>query len=152
VLHANSLAASVGFPYDELDCDDPEPDQPARRSHLSHDADALEFARRLVSYIRSQDRARLTVDCLHLALGDADLEGLTMTQVGARWGITKAAVSKRVKKIRADLHLPITSNNKSAHASSRYRHTNCSPIRIRPTNGRGSNPAGARPAGRPKSR
>ena len=151
-LPTNSLAASVGFPYDELDCDD-EPEQhvgPA--SATTHDADVLEFARRLVSYIRSQDRARLTVDCLHLALGDADLEGLTMTQVGERWGITKAAVSKRVKKIRNDLHLPITANNKSAHASSRYRHTNVSPIRIRPAEGRGSDQTGSRPAARPKSR
>jgi hypothetical protein len=123
----NSLAASVDFPYDEIDADEPA----APTASPSHHADTLEFARRLVSYIRSQDRARLTVDCLYLALGDAEVEAETMSTVAAKNGVTKAAVSKRVKKIRRELHLPITANNKSAAASARYRFTNASPLRLR---------------------
>jgi hypothetical protein len=122
-LHENSLAASTGFPYDELDA---EPPAPGTEDH----ANALEFGRRLVSYIRSQDRARLTVDCLYLALGDAELEAETMSTVAAKNGVTKAAVSKRVKKIRRELHLPLTANNKSTHASQRYRISNASPLRL----------------------
>lgn len=121
-LHENSLAASVGFNYDEIDGESPPPD-------AGH-GDTLEFARRLVSFIRSQDRARLTVDCLYLALGDAELEAETMSTVAAKHGVTKAAVSKRVKNIRARLHLPLSSNNKSAHATKLYRRTNCSPLRL----------------------
>jgi hypothetical protein len=128
-LHDNSLAASVGFDFDAIDGEAPTSDTPR--------ADALEFGRRLVSYIRSQDRARLTVDCLYLALGDAELEAETMSAVAARNGITKAAVSKRVKKIRADLHLPLSANNKSAHATQLYRRTNFSPLRLDRTPRRG---------------
>ncbi len=122
-LHENSRELATEFPYDEVD---EEPPQPT----ANHAAESLEFARRLVSYVRSQPRARLTVDCLYLALGDAELEGETMTTVGARHGITKAAVSKRVGKIRADLHLPLSFNNKSAHASRQYALTNRSPLRL----------------------
>ena len=128
-LHENSRAASVDFPYDQVDGGEPAP--------TSEHADALEFGRRIVSYIRSQDRARLTVDCLFLALGDADLEAETMTTVATRNGVTKAAVSKRVKKIRRDLHLPPTANNKSAHATKLYRRTNYSPLRLDRATSRG---------------
>lgn len=123
-LHENSLLASVGFPYDEVEDEEP------LRGANDHFPETLEFARRLVSYIRSHDRARLTVDCLYLALGDAEVEAETMSTVGAKHGITKAAVSKRVKKIRADLHLPPTSNNKSSYASHKYSRTNRSPLNL----------------------
>lgn len=121
MLNENSREHATEFPYDEIDGE-----SPASTQHTHEDV--LEFARRLVSYVRSQDRARLTVDCLYLALGDADLENETMTSIAAKWGITKAAVSKRVKKISQDLHLPPTANNKSRHASRRYAQTNLSPI------------------------
>lgn len=119
---SNSRECSVGFQYPE----DPE-DQAAP---ADHSAETLEFARRLVSYIRGQDRARMTVDCLYLALGDADLESETMTTVANRHGVTKAAISKRVKKVRGDLHLPLSLNNKSSHASHRYAQSNRSPLRL----------------------
>ena len=121
-LHENSRECSVGFDYDSVD-EEPA-DIPESKVEL------LEFARRLVSFIRSKDRARLTVDCLYLALGDAELEGETMTSVARRHGVTKAAISKRVKEIRAALHLPTTPNNKSAHAAARYAQTNRSPLRL----------------------
>jgi hypothetical protein len=121
VLHENALECSSPFPFDDLDPKAPEPDS---RIQL------FEFARRLVSYIAAQDRCRLTVEALYLALGDADLEGITMTDIAAKHGLTKAAVSKRVKKVRLDLHLPSNANNKSAHAIARYRQTNRSVLRL----------------------
>lgn len=123
VLHENSKECSTGFIYP----DEAEPDTP---TDTAHPPETLEFARRLVSYVRSQTRARLTIDCLYLALGDADLEDETMTSTATRHGITKAAVSKRVAKIQDDLHLPKTFNNKSANACSRYTRTNRSPLRL----------------------
>lgn len=123
-LHENSRELATEFPYHEVD------EEPAPQAGPAHHAETLEFGRRLVSYIRGQDRARLTVDCLYLALGDAELEAETMTAVAAKHGITKAAVSKRVAKITADLHLPPTANNKSTHASKRYSLTNRSPVRL----------------------
>jgi hypothetical protein len=127
----NTREASVGFDYDAID-EAENPDAPRRKQEepaLSR-ADLLEFARRLVSYIRGKDRCRLTVDCLHLALGDADLLAATMTSVAKQHGVTKAAISKRTKEIREELHLSINANNKSPHASHRYRETNQSPVRL----------------------
>ena len=125
MLRENSRDCSVPFPYDEIDAkDDPAPE-------VLHDhAEVMEFARRLISYIRSKDRCRLTVDCIYLALGDADLESVTMTSVAAEHGVTKAWVSKRTKEIREQLHLSVNANNKSAHAAQRYRETNRSPLRL----------------------
>lgn len=120
--YSNSRECSVGFQYP----DDPEDSA----APTDHSAETLEFARRLISYVRGQDRARMTVDCLYLALGDADLESETMTTVASRHGVTKAAISKRVKKVRSDLHLPLSLNNKSSHASHRYAQSNRSPLRL----------------------
>ena len=92
--------------------------------------DALELVRRVNSFIRAQDRSRLTVDCLFLALGDAEIEGETMTSVATKHGLTKAAISKRVKQIRLQLHLSINCNNKSPAASKRYAQSNYSPLRL----------------------
>lgn len=123
-LPANSLSCSVPFNYAELD--EPESDPVVRDCF----AEKLEFARWLLSYISSKDKCRLTVDCLRLALGDADLEAYSMTDLGRKHGITKAAVCKRVRETRTDLHLPPNANNKSAHASRRYSETNRSPLRL----------------------
>lgn len=138
MLHENSKDCSVDFDYDAIDEDLDGPAQPA--SETERLADALEFGRRIVSLIRTRPRARLTAECLHLALGDADLEGVTMTDVAKACGVTKAAVSKRVKEIREHLHLRPTANNKSDHARRVYARTNRSPIRLDPQ------PHGSRPA------
>lgn len=124
-LHENSLQCSEPFPFDEID----EKENPKPEAAIGH-ADMMEFARRLVSFIRGKDRCRVTVDCLHLALGDADLESITMTSVAASHALTKAAISKRTKEIRKQLHLSINANNKTDHATRRYRETNRSPLRL----------------------
>ncbi len=123
MLHENSRECSIGFPYDDID----ERENPALQATAP---DVLEFARRLVSFIRGKDRCRATVDCLYLALGDADLEAFTMTDAAARNGLTKAAISKRTKEVRVQLKLPANANNKSPHATDRYRETNRSPLRL----------------------
>ncbi len=133
MIHENSLAASQPFPFDEIDeRENPDTRHNRQERNTHSDADLFEFARWLVSYIRGKDRCRVTVDCLTLALGDAELEKITMTTVALKRGLTKAAISKRVKEIRKDLKLPINANNKSQHASSRYAETNRSPLRLRP--------------------
>lgn len=115
------------FPYREVEGDDPRAD--AEEKIYSH-ADMLERMRWVMSYIRSKDRARVTVDCIYLALGDAELEEVTMTSVGENSGLTKAAISKRAKEVRRQLHLGINQNNKSPHAARRYAGTNYSPVRL----------------------
>lgn len=122
-LHENSKECAVDFDYDALDRNPG--DEP-----LTHSlSDVLEAMRKVIRYIRTKDRARLTVDCMFLALGDGDVENETMTTVAEKHGITKAAVSKRTKEIREQLHLSINANNKSAHAVDKYRN-NRSPLRL----------------------
>lgn len=123
MLHENTTECSVGFHY-------PDDTPTADDTRTKYPGDTLEFARRLVSYIRAQPRARLTVDCIFLALGDSELEGENMTSVASRHGITKAAVSKRVKLIISDLHLPISINNKPDHVRRNHALANCSPLRL----------------------
>lgn len=125
MLHENSRECSIGFDYDAVDGEEDRQPGP-----MVTQADLMEFARRLVSFIRGKDRCRVTVDCLHLALGDADLEDITMTSVAGKHGLTKAAISKRTKEIRQQLHLSINANNKSPHASHRYSETNRAPLRL----------------------
>lgn len=118
---ADSPNSRVNFDYDALD------DPPTLPKGY---VEALEFGRRIVSYARSKDRARLTLDCLYIALGDAEIEGVSMTEMSARHGVTKAAISKRVREIREDLHLPRTGFNKTEHACETYRTTNISRVAL----------------------
>lgn len=118
---AESPNARVEFDYDALD----EP-----QTLPAEYVDKIDFGRRLISYARSKDRARLTLDCLYIALGDAEIEGVSMTEMSQRHGVTKAAISKRVREIREDLHLPRTGFNKTADACEKYRFTNISRIAL----------------------
>ena len=122
-VYENSREASTNFDFDALD------PQPAELRGYTRE-DLLDVLRRYVRFIRSKDRARLTIDCMRLAIGDADVESETMTTVAEKHGITKAAISKRTKEIREELHLVANQNNKSAAAIHQYRSSNQSPLRI----------------------
>ena len=122
-LHENSRECSVDFDYDAVDA------QPGAEPLTHSTGDVFEALRRYFRYIRSKDRTRLTLDCMFLALGDEDAQAETMTSIAEKHGLTKAAVSKRTKEIRADLHLSINCNNKSGSAVEKYR-GNRSPLRL----------------------
>ena len=122
---ADSPRASEGFDYAQVDRDLDGFDAAVLHTNDMFE-EVLEFGRRLVSYIRGKDRCRLTVDCLYIALGDAALEGVSMTLIAQRHGVSKAAVSKRAREIREDLHLPRTGYNKSEAACVKYASTNYS--------------------------
>lgn len=123
MLRENSKECSTDFPYDEID------GRADPGEELMTKADCFEALRKIVRFVRGKDRARLTLDCLHLALGDSEAEATTMTVLAEEYGLTKAAVSKRTKEIREQLHLSINANNKSAHAVEKYRN-NRSPLRL----------------------
>lgn len=127
MLHDNSLACSAPFDFDQID--EHESSKSQRDQH-EIEAEKMEFARRLVSFVRAQNRCRVTIDCLFLALGDAELEAVTMTSVAKANGLTKAAISKRTKEIRERLHLGMNANNKTEQANRRYAETNRSPLRL----------------------
>jgi len=119
------------FDYDRMDGDSGfESSCDRRKESKEQHLDVLEFSRKLIRYIRSKPRARLTVDCLCIAIGDSEVEGVSMTELAVYHGITKAAISKRVKEIQEELHLPTTRYNKSDAASRTYALRNRSQLSI----------------------
>lgn len=128
---ADSPKASEGFDYDAVDA-------ALGESAVVEEVPIVEPLRRIFSYINSKERARLTVHCVCFALGVFDLEAdnrayagpVTMTDLAKIHGVTKAAISRRVKEIRQELNLPPTRANKSSDACRKYARTNSSPIRL----------------------
>jgi len=59
----------------------------------------------VLSYIRSQPRPGLTIDCLALVFNLPIYGGESMTDLATRHGVCKAAVSKRCVKITKDLKI-----------------------------------------------
>ena len=130
---------SEDFPYAEIDRRlgvDPyaeEIDADRLVGHPQVRVFVAEALRRVLRLIRSDKFPRLQADCIVIAIGGELLEDgttLSMTQVASEWGITKAAVSKRVAKIREDLQLPTNRNLKSDESRKRYAITNASPLNL----------------------
>lgn len=96
---------------------DPEPDEalpPPMR-------DATEILRHLVADVISEGNARLTVECLAVALGLSAYNGESMTDIAKRHGISRAAVSKRCVDITERLNLPPSRAMRSEMARRTYR-------------------------------
>lgn len=74
--------------------------------------------------IDAGENSRLTAECLSLAMGYDASKCDSMSQIGERYGQSRAAVSKRVKLIQERLNLPPSHHMKSEHACEAYRLTN----------------------------
>ena len=98
---------------------DHEEEQPETHSMGS----ATEILRHLVADILSEDNTRLTMDCLAIALGLRVYAGDSMTKIAKRYGITRAAVSKRCVDITERLKLPPSRAMRSETARRTYRNS-----------------------------
>lgn len=67
---------------------------------------------------------RLEAECISLAFGYGAAKGLTQTALAARYGVTRAAVSKRVREIKETFALPVSEFMKSDRARAVYSLTN----------------------------
>ena len=83
--------------------------------------DATEILRHLVADVISEGNARLTVECLAVALGLSAYNGESMTEIATRHGISRAAVSKRCVDITTRLNLPPSRAMRSELARKIYR-------------------------------
>ncbi len=83
--------------------------------------DATEILRHLVADVISEGNARLTVECLAVALGLSAYNGESMTSIATRHGISRAAVSKRCVDITTRLNLPPSRAMRSELARKIYR-------------------------------
>jgi hypothetical protein len=85
--------------------------------------DATEILRHLVADVISEGNARLTVECLAVALGLSAYNGESMTEIATRYGISRAAVSKRCVDITNRLNLQPSRAMRSEMARKTYRHS-----------------------------
>lgn len=67
---------------------------------------------------------RLEAECISLAFGYGAAKGITQTSIAARYGLTRAAVSKRVREIKETFELPVSEFMKSDRARAVYTLTN----------------------------
>ena len=76
-----------------------------------------------VADLISEDNTRLTLDCLSIALGLRVYSGDSMTLIAKRYGVTRAAVSKRCVDIVERLKLPPSRAMRSETARRIYRNS-----------------------------
>jgi hypothetical protein len=95
-------------PYTTPSLDEPDPER-------LHD-----LLRRLVGELIGQDHARLSLECLALVTG-LSYCGDSMTEIAARHGVTRAAVSKRCVELSRALNLKPSRAMRSISARQSYR-------------------------------
>jgi len=96
---------------------EPEPDHECTPCDNEFVWDAL---RRVLGEVLSHDNARLTAECIALVSGLA-YTGCSMTEIAARHGVTRAAVSKRCIELTELLDLKPSRAMRSLTARKRYR-------------------------------
>jgi len=88
-----------------------------------------EFYRRLMTMLRTARQTKFTLDCYFIATGDAYADGISMTDVGRTWGVTKAAVSKHCRAICAYLGIAPSPYMRKEQAAETFRLSNRRPIK-----------------------
>ncbi len=91
--------------------------------------DDREFILRILRYVRYGSRARLTVDCLFIAMNGEQIGGVTMAEIARQHGLTTQMISKRVQQVQLDLRLPACRYNKSEASRISYAKYNRRPCR-----------------------
>lgn len=85
------------------------------------DAESIhDLLRRLVGELVCQDNAKLSLECLALVTG-LTYEGASMTEIAARYGVTRAAVSKRCVELTTALNLNPSRAMRTRKARQSYR-------------------------------
>lgn len=98
-----------------------ESDAPDPVSEHSGDSEAInEILRRLIGELADQNNCRLSLNCLALVTG-LSYQGLSMTEIAERHGVTRAAVSKRCIELTKALRLKPSRAMRSLLARTSYR-------------------------------
>jgi len=84
--------------------------------------------RRLIGELMSQSDAKLSMECLSLVTG-LTYDGDSMTRIASKYGVTRAAVSKRCVELTQALNLNPSRAMRSRKARSSYRSSRTSHLR-----------------------
>jgi len=98
---------------------EPEIAEPVPRQSCDHET-IWDILRRLVGELLYHNNARLNVECLSLVSG-LSYTGCSMTEIGQRHGITRAAVSKRCIELTDLLGIPPSRAMRSHSIRATYR-------------------------------
>jgi hypothetical protein len=99
--------------------------EPEREPTMTYDAP--EAVTRLVLWLMSSHNIRLDLYVLGYLFGFTDMMGLSQEQIAGRFGLCKAAFSKRVKRLQAEFNVRPSRAMKSLAACAEYKLTCGSP-------------------------
>lgn len=110
------LAAAFSHPLESIE---PACDQPGSQAQHTDAEQVWDALRRLLGELLVQKNARLALECMALASGVAFI-GDSMTDVGRRYGLTRAAVSKRCIELARKVGIPPSRAMRSLTACAAY--------------------------------
>ncbi len=88
-----------------------------------------DFYRRFATMLQNQRNSKFTLGCYLIATGDAYADGVSMTEFGERWGVTKAAVSKHCRLICAFLGIQPSQYMRREATAAKFRGSNRRPVK-----------------------
>lgn len=71
-------------------------------------------------YIAKRSEPKIFIDCICYGIGHPAYEGSSMETIGRAFGVTKADVHKKIKRVMSDLSLPRARFNKDPKSSKQY--------------------------------
>ena len=91
---------------------------------------AWDILRRILNHAYAKRNSKFTIECFFIAAGWAEADGISMTEVSVRWGVTKAAVSKYCREICETVGIPPSRYMRTEENAAKFRLSNRRPVKI----------------------
>ncbi len=89
-----------------------------------------EFHRRLLQWIVSKKNSRVAIYCFMIATGSGDADGLSMTVISRRFGISKAAISKHCRDAVETFGIMPSRYMRTEENAAKFRLSNRRPVKV----------------------
>lgn len=120
-LAETPLASEESHPLDRIE---PTCDQPGYQAQRTDAEEIWDILRRLVGDLLTHSNSQLSLECLALVSGVSFL-GDSMSAIAKRYGVTRAAVSKRCVELSENLGLPPSRSMRALTARDAYARARC---------------------------
>lgn len=91
---------------------------------------AWDILRRILNHAYAKRNSKFTIECFYIAAGWAEADGISMTEVSVRWGVTKAAVSKYCREICEEVGIPPSRYMRTEENAAKFRLSNRRPVKV----------------------
>jgi len=88
---------------------------------------AAELQRRVLHFLYSKRNSKFAIACFLMATGSSEADGVSMTELGASFGVTKATVSKYCREICEHFGIPPSRYMLSEENAAKFKLTNVRP-------------------------